>query len=237
VSPSIVLDSPLSNAFKQLAFAANDLINAFAADDISGFDETAPVIASSTPAKLDQRYAERVIQIATDIKHDIDCRFSDATEEQQRLKDCAQAFVDAASRLRQFLPLTPHDLSADDTYTIEMEDISCAGHHVSDDEDETNEEPDAFSQSDIFCEESKKFYRARKYAHKDETDDDDYETDEWKQAAAAMSDEFLRSMPPDGQDYRLRYLQRAVYLIVQENEPLHVYRLNTIAYLAMPSQT
>ena len=62
-------------------------------------------------------------------------------------------------------------------------------------------------------------------------------TDEWKQAAAAMSDEFLRSMPPDGQDYRLRYLQRAVYLIVQENEPLHVYRLNTIAYLAMPSQT
>jgi hypothetical protein len=50
-----------------------------------------------------------------------------------------------------------------------------------------------------------------------------------------MSDEFLRSMPPDGQDYRLRYLQRAVYLIVQENEPLHVYRLNTNAYLATPS--
>ena len=36
-------------------------------------------------------------------------------------------------------------------------------------ENETNEEPDAFTQSDIFSDESKKFYRARKYAHKDDT--------------------------------------------------------------------
>jgi len=225
VSPSMVHESPLLNAFKQLAFAAAD---AFDAEDIHNkFHETAAIIASSTPAKLDIRYAETFIEIASDIKRHLDCQFPDAND---GLKERVQSFIDAASSLRQFLP---SPLFPSNDYIIERDDLSCASFYQSD--GETNEEPDKFTRHDTCEDPTKKFYRARKYAHKDDTDDDDYETDEWKQAAAAMSDEFLRSMPPDGQDYRLRYLQHVVYLIVQENEPSHVYRLNTNAYLAMPS--